>query len=372
MIQEVANAPLHKIPKLSQTRWLSRENVISVILEQYSALHLYFQTEVKTDKVDGASEIYRILSDRGTKPMLYFLQYILQKVNCLNIEFQSEHFRLHVLHSMVANEYRNILGFFIRDEVLQVAKLSEIDPNVQSNHKRINEIYLGGKASAHLIAEPFKEEVDKRFKSDCLKFLIELSNQFRNRFCFDEDSVTAKLAVLDPKKNQQFLPQSLIPLAVRFPSIVSENNLNDLDDQWRNYRSNVKEFQIQAHSIPNYWYQLRDLKDGLGNAKFKVLSDFMTTLTVLPHSSAAVELVFSLMNHVKTKQTNSLNAETVRDRVLAKQSITRGNKDCRSWIPNKTLVKDLESGAVSQRYLQRVKNQHKSLNIEADDCEDME
>ena len=34
MIQEVANAPLHKIPKLSQTRWLSRENVISVILEQ--------------------------------------------------------------------------------------------------------------------------------------------------------------------------------------------------------------------------------------------------------------------------------------------------------------------------------------------------
>ena len=103
-----------------------------------------------------------------------------------------------------------------------------------------------------------------------------------------------------------------------------------------------------------------------------VLSDFMTTLTVLPHSSAAVERVFSLMNHVKTKQTNSLNAETVRDRVLAKQSITRGNKDCRSWIPNKTLVKDLESGAVSQRYLQRVKNQHKSLNIEADDCEDME
>ena len=81
-----------KIPILACTRWLSHEKVISAILEQYDALLLYFQTESMSDKTDNAGKIYASLTDTGTKPMLLFLQYILQKVNTLNLEFQSEHF----------------------------------------------------------------------------------------------------------------------------------------------------------------------------------------------------------------------------------------------------------------------------------------
>ena len=78
--------------KLSQTRWLSREKVISTVIEQYDALILYFEKECKTDKVDGARKIFDTLTNSGTKHMLLFLQYILQKVNAINTEFQSEHF----------------------------------------------------------------------------------------------------------------------------------------------------------------------------------------------------------------------------------------------------------------------------------------
>ena len=82
----------HKMVKLSQTRWLSREKVISTVIEQYDALILYFEKECKTDKVDGARKIFDTSTNSGTKHMLLFLQFILQKVNAINTEFQSEHF----------------------------------------------------------------------------------------------------------------------------------------------------------------------------------------------------------------------------------------------------------------------------------------
>ena len=114
LIQETIKSPGNNIPKLSQTRCLSREKVISVILNQYLTLLLYLQSETKIDKVDDASELFKVLRDKETKPMLMFLQYVLQKVNKMNTKFQSEHFRLHLLHSMVLSEYRNILSCFIK------------------------------------------------------------------------------------------------------------------------------------------------------------------------------------------------------------------------------------------------------------------
>ncbi|KAF2357151.1 hypothetical protein FHG87_012085, partial [Trinorchestia longiramus] len=57
LIQEAVSAPNHQIPKLVQTRWLSRENVISAIIDNYDALLLYFRSETTVDKVDGARRI---------------------------------------------------------------------------------------------------------------------------------------------------------------------------------------------------------------------------------------------------------------------------------------------------------------------------
>ena len=322
LIQDVTESPSHKIPKLAQTRWLSREAVITAILEQYEALLLYFQSESKTDKVDGANEIYDTLKNRETKHMLCFLQYILQKVNKLNIEFQSEHFRLHVLFSMVSSEYKDILSFFIKEDVLNSHKISEIDPSMKENHKSISDLYLGGKAMAQLIKGPIRDEaLVTRFKTNCLKLLVELSVQIKKRFNFNENGVIAKLNVLDPKIAQgPSPPDSLIPLAVYFPSVIAEDQLNNLDDQWRSFR-NLRDPTLVPminDNIPEYWYQLRNIKDGLNNPKFDLLSNFMTTLTALPHSSACVERIFSQVNCVKTRITNSLKAETVRDRILAK------------------------------------------------------
>ena len=107
------------------------------------------------------------------KHMLLFLQYILHIVNVLNLEFQSEHFRLHQLYITASSEYKNILSFFTKEEILQGKNLSTIDPCSKSNHKNVDDVYLGGGAMPHLIKEQFKDDaLTLRFRNDCLKVLV--------------------------------------------------------------------------------------------------------------------------------------------------------------------------------------------------------
>lgn len=139
MIQDIVHAPKHKMLKLSEIRWLSRSEVIARILEQWEALQLCFQSEAKKNN-DGAAMIYNTMITPGTKHMLPFLNYILPKVDRINLEFQSEYFRLASLFTTISDEYRSIMGMFVRDEVVANKESSLIDPRNDSLYKDISEI----------------------------------------------------------------------------------------------------------------------------------------------------------------------------------------------------------------------------------------
>lgn len=76
VMQDVTNTENHKIPKLAQTRWLSRGNAIKVILEQCDALLLYFKSESKFDKI----ALYQAMKNAGTKHLLLFLNNTLENL----------------------------------------------------------------------------------------------------------------------------------------------------------------------------------------------------------------------------------------------------------------------------------------------------
>ena len=80
-------------------------------------------------------------------------------------------------------------------------------------------------------------------------------------------------------------------------------------------------------------------------------------MTVLSHSSAAVERIFSQINRMKTKSPSSLEPETVKNRLLAKQSINRKNQTCYCWEPNQKLITEMMDGTVRKRYQERLVSQ---------------
>ena len=106
----------------------------------------------------------------------------------------------------------------------------------------------------------------------------------------DENGIIAKMNVLDTKIAQ--------PLAVQFPHVISHVQLNELDDPWRTFPASAKDLVVFGEYAPDFWDTLGSVKDGLGNSKFPLLSYFMTTMTVLPHSSARVERIFFQINRM--------------------------------------------------------------------------
>ena len=189
----------HKLLKLCETRWLSREAVINRILEQWDALALFFQWQAAVDKVDGAGQILGLqtMNQAGTKHMLLFVAYILGKVNCMNIEFQAENFGLHKVYSTLTSEYRHLLSLFIKDEVLTFKSLADIDPANSQLHKQLNSINLGGRCEAQLLRQPLSDK-ELQFRKDALSFLIELCVQIRSRFPLSQDCVLAQMQPLEP------------------------------------------------------------------------------------------------------------------------------------------------------------------------------
>ncbi|XP_068207490.1 uncharacterized protein [Palaemon carinicauda] len=352
MIQDVVQSPKHKMLKLSQTRWLSRGLVLSRILEQWDALQLFFQGEAKTDKVDGASQISKTMATPGTKHMLLFLNYIISKVDKMNLEFQSQYFRIATLYSTIADEYRSILALFVDEDILHSHSLAELDPNDAAKHKSI--IELGGRCEAMLIKQPLGEK-EGRFRNDCKRFLVELCSQMKKRFNFKEDSILAMLSIMDPKEalSPQRGIKSIGKLAVNFPNLVKEEDLDELQDQWKDllqFKESLK--NISCMPATSFWLELKSIKDANNQTKFHHLSTFMCNLMVLPHSSACVERVFSQLNLIKNKQTNKLQVSTVANHILAMQSISRQD-GCHRWEPSPALIKDVKGGKCHKRYMER-------------------
>ena len=264
---------------------------------------------------------------------------------------------------MVSTEYKIILSFFIKDEVFTQMDLSNIDPKDKKIYKPIENIYLGRRTISLLEEEPIVDQENNiAFRNDCLKFLIELCVQIKQRFPFSDDNILAKLKVLDPNiAHSKNSLMSISSLATQFKTLILENKLND---EYRSFQITKYQHHFDQNlKIPEFWYKLREIKNGLGQPKYLNLSDLMTNMTSLPHSSACVERIFSQVNTVKTKKTNKLKANTTRDRILAKQHVTKGNSSCFNRQPSKALLKDFENGGARKRYFERLEKARKEQGM---------
>ena len=363
LIQDAVQVSQYRILKLAATRWLSRESVIARILEQWPALLLYFGSEVKENVRDHAFRVNRALNHRGTKHLLFFVQYILRKINAMNAEFQAEGFRLHVVHRRICAEYKAILCSFIKENILRDHPLHEIDPADGLVHVPTDDIYLGGAAMAEFSKDPIPDRAYD-LKQACKRFLVEICQQIRKRVDLSQNSLLAKLQVIDPAvaTNIDVSPRSITDVAAFFPALVAEDQLNQLDDEWREFRQSDDAGVKQDASIPSYWFNVRKIRNALNEPKFALLSHFMTSLTPLPHSTAAVERVFSEVNCTKTCRSNRMTSASVKNRILANQLVSRGGS-CVTWNPPSSLVREIADGACFRRYQQRLNEQHEQDTI---------
>ena len=328
--QELFSDNTNKILKMSATRWLSLENVINRVLENWSALKHFFIVYELDRSADMAKNIY---SELNTSNKIYFsfLSYVLKLTNKINLEFQSETARIHILLSEVKDSVKTILANFIKidcitDDLLKTFQI--LNKNIFCS---VDEIYIGPAAEKVICSYELDEISVREIRKSCRMYYIELVTQILNRIKIDDDVLIA-LEILNPIK----LGRSLIPLLTKFPNLIGEDvSEGDIELEWRHLilQSTIS----KTLPLEDFWCQVFEHKNALNENMYPGLKKFIGSMLSFPHSSASAELIFSNLNLIKNKQRNCLSIDTVDAIMVSKQMLS--DLHASDWQPSEKLLK---------------------------------
>ena len=117
----------HKLLSPAQTRWLSLQECVSRLLEQYEALKHYFLFVANDNPSHTNDRILASLQNRFIQAYLEFLIYQLERLNGFSRLFQSEYFLLHSLKPEV-EKLKSIASDFMDIPTIKKMQAQDIDP----------------------------------------------------------------------------------------------------------------------------------------------------------------------------------------------------------------------------------------------------
>lgn len=314
--QDYVGIKNHKILRLSGTRWLSLKQVVDRILSQWSALQLFFLSSAAEDGLNISKEIAEQIASPSYKMYFYFLSHILDIVKIMNVEFQAEGFRLHKIYNTFEDNLKLILSFFIKKNIiLNTKNISEIDISDISNYLPLNEVYIGANAETYIKDKDLSDEENRNIKTKMLEFYVELCLQIKKRFNFNDEALQ-NISLVDPEKISSE-HNSILPLLNSFPNLYKSEQKEKICTEFR-------KLQIQKNlkfteDIELFWGYVGSLKNAQKENLFENLTEFVSKILSLPHSSAAAERVFSELNLIKNDLTNRYHLNTIEAIMFAKQ-----------------------------------------------------
>ena len=215
--QEFFDLGQHKILKSGQTRWLSMKGAVKRILEQYSALKLYFTSEVMEDATHTNESILRSLNNKYTLAYFEFMDYSLGRFASFNLLFQCETPLLHQLKDEVEKLILSICSDILEISYIRSVNAFKIVASNKDHHVPLNKVYLGILATetireieSDLKSSGLTNHEDNQgiqlFRSHCRDFLIESVAQIQERFadCQNMDHLSCLLPCYLPNLRAQF------------------------------------------------------------------------------------------------------------------------------------------------------------------------
>ncbi|XP_065576392.1 uncharacterized protein LOC136037597 [Artemia franciscana] len=345
--QEFARFESHRLLQVANTRWLSLEASVKRILEQWSALMRFFASHGKGDAAgdksskEKASRILACMKDPKIKGYLYLIAFVLEKVNELNIEFQSSKTRIHRLLQSSRVTYLALLRCFVTKEAIAIAEDPFRVKLIPPNFLKLEELKLGPNTLNYITTSSSAGQLNRQLvqtiHTSCFSFLVEMCLQVSTRIDY-KDETLVNLRCIDPTVAVSGKVDTIVPLMIRFPNLLgdSKGESDTLRDrpkvQWTKLSDSKEDLpKFEPSDDPGiFWKQLSNVKDCISRPVYLEISKFMLTLCALPHSSASAERQFSILNNLKTKIRNRLQTETVSALMFAKQYVIRRSADAGS------------------------------------------
>lgn len=216
-----------------------------------------------------------------------------------------------------------ILQCYIKPEVLLHTEIEKLQYRNPINFLPIDDVHVGPKVAISLTQNFLNADQISSFCTNCLNFYVTCAFEKYKRFPFNSKEITALkyLSFLDPK-NLKKIP-SLGNISLHFPKFFTD--INALDIEWRMLKASYG-LDITLN-VFEFWKTHLILTKGDDSLLYPELATLVTNIFCLPHSSAAVERIFSQVNLNKTKQHNRLGNMTLNGILYSKQYIAKNNKD---------------------------------------------
>ena len=293
-----------KIPKVAETRWLSRGAAVEKVLEQYEELKLTFMLAKDRDRCYQADQLYQMYLDKRNHLYLTFLSSQLKALNRINRIFQSANLDPCAAHRDLEQYLRSLLDMVVMPAFLKGVTSDDLITFDASRHAiPARAMFFGHEFSLKECDVP--DEARLGIREKCREFVLKLVAEVQKRLP-NNVSLLSDLAKMSPESALKVCGRpSVVSIAASFQAI--SGSPDDVEREWNSlHRENWESCKDGRIDRERFWAEVGELKMADEELRYPNIFLLGTALMSAPVSNACVERLFSLMNVVKTKQRNRM------------------------------------------------------------------
>lgn len=329
-IQLQLEMPKHRLLNTSNTRWLSIRNCVTRFLEQHDAIVKLLHNESQENL--EAKQLYEKVRNPVNILYLKFLDFILPLITDRNQEFQAEKPLVSLLYSKMETLYRSILELYIDERFLEGASVRDIQYRNPENFVKLDKVDLGPRVNAEIRLLNIAPALVTAFRTKCLNFLTELARQIYSRFPFRKSEI-------DILQYTSFIVPSNIIDVKSISPLVSFLGLDivKIDAEYKNFRRHFKN-DVTIDDPDRFWNKVRNCKTGNDELMYPHILDLYDRIRIFPHSSAACEIIFSVVTMNKTSYRNRMEDELLNSILYGKDYLNMHNEFCYNFKVNSAFL----------------------------------
>ena len=303
-----------RVLKHSTTRWLSLLCCLKRLLDQWPALHSYFnrQAEVEPSN-DRIQRVATSLKSLEVKLTCRFVLFALQPINKFTTVFQIHASRIGSIQGDTLTLLRGYLANFIIPEVITAAKdITTIEYRDRHNQLSNDALAIG---TDTLLLSEFEDEIEgttieRKFFNSVRMFYETVVSKLLAKFPH-KDKTLSDLSFINPDHRINSTPQGIIRLCNRFMTNKSEE-IDAVLEEYRAFRVAPND-QLPVYdskvdnALDKFWSAMSVQKTVAADLElpnsfaYSNLAHLAKILLVLPHSNADPEWLFSMLGKIETQ-----------------------------------------------------------------------